>query len=93
MIHVAHVDGRERGSIVIYALSTCGWCKKTKHLLQELGLAYDYVDVDMVEGEESREVDAMVTRWNPRKSFPTVIVDNERCIVGFNEDEIRKLNE
>jgi len=93
MIHFTHVDGNESHRIVLYALSTCAWCKKTKRLLQELGLGYDYVDVDMLEGEESREADAAITRWNPRKSFPTVVVDDDRSIVGFSEDEIRKLAE
>ena len=27
---VEHVNGNEKGSVMLYALSTCGWCAKTK---------------------------------------------------------------
>ena len=27
---------------MLYALSTCQWCHKTKVLLEELGIAFDY---------------------------------------------------
>ena len=51
-----HVEGEDRGDVMLYALSTCGWCKKTKALLQELGVAYKYVDVDQLDLEELEEV-------------------------------------
>ncbi len=93
MINFTHIEGRNRARIVLYALSTCAWCKKTKRLLQELGLGYDYVDVDLLRGEESSEAKRTIYRWNPRNSFPTIVVNNERCIAGFDENEIRKLAE
>jgi|GEM_PF-3996188 len=42
------VGGEDRGDVLLYALSTCGWCRKTKALLKELGVQYRYVDVDLV---------------------------------------------
>jgi len=33
-----HVGGKNASHVVIYALSTCPWCKKTKKLLDDLGL-------------------------------------------------------
>ena len=30
---VNHVAGRNKGKVMLYALSTCGWCAKTKELL------------------------------------------------------------
>jgi glutaredoxin len=91
MIEFTHVPGTARNRIVLYALSTCGWCRKTKNLLDELGIAYDYVDVDFLGGDKSAEARREVTRWNPRCSFPTLVIDGSRCIVGFDEEEIRKL--
>ena len=35
---------------MLYALSTCVWCRRTKQLLDQLGVEYDYVDVDLLEG-------------------------------------------
>ena len=88
----AQVEGRTPVRIRLYALSTCSWCKKTKALLNELGLGYEYIDVDQLDDDE--DVDAVeleVTRFNPACSFPTMVVDDERCIVGFQEDAIRGL--
>ena len=33
-----HVPGKNAGHIMFYGLSTCGWCAKTKKLLDEMGL-------------------------------------------------------
>ncbi|UCB52063.1 MAG: glutaredoxin family protein [Candidatus Zixiibacteriota bacterium] len=85
------VSGEDRGKVVLFALSTCGWCKKTKRLLNDLGVEYSYVDVDQVKEEaEKTEVVGELKKWNPKSSFPTLVIDDESCIVGFKEDEIKK---
>jgi len=33
---------------MLYALSTCVWCKKTKELLASLGVDHSYVFVDLL---------------------------------------------
>ena len=84
-----HVKGKNKGDIVMYALSTCGWCKKTKRFLNEMGVEYDYTDVDLLEGEEKTRVMEELERWNPRRSFPTLVINNE-CIVGYQEEKIKE---
>jgi len=84
------VSGEDRGKVVLFALSTCGWCKKTKRLLNDLGVAYSYVDVDQAEEDDKEEVVGQLRKWNPRSSFPTLVIDDETCIVGFKEDEIKE---
>ena len=86
---IEHVSGRNAGPLVLYALSTCVWCRKTKQLLDDLGVAYDYLYVDLLDSNEKDHVMKNVERWNPSRSFPTLVVDNDHCIVGFKEDEIR----
>ncbi|MFH1382994.1 MAG: glutaredoxin family protein [Chloroflexota bacterium] len=86
---VEHVDGRDAGQVTLYALSTCVWCKKTRALLDELGVAYDYEYVDLLQGSARTEAMDTVKQWNPACSFPTLVV-NDKCIVGFREDEIRQ---
>ena len=49
------VKGKNCGKIIIYALSTCGWCKRTKELLSSLGVEYSYIDVDLLEGDDRRK--------------------------------------
>jgi glutaredoxin-like protein NrdH len=87
------VDGDKKGDILLFTLSTCVWCKKTKTLLKSLNAEYRYIDVDMLGGESLKEVEREFRRWNSRESFPTVVLNNERCLVGFQEEELRKFVE
>ena len=71
-----HVAGTDKGRVMLFALSTCGWCAKTKALLNDLGVAYDYVFVDQLPREEMERVYAdMMKRYNPLGSFPTVVIN------------------
>jgi glutaredoxin-like protein NrdH len=87
---VNHVPGRNAGHVMLFALSTCGWCAKTRKLLEELGVAYDYEYVDQLQGSERQESIKKVTKWNPACSFPTLVLNDQKCIIGFKEDEIRE---
>ena len=82
-----HVAGKKRGHIILYALSTCVWCRKTKELLDQLGVEYNYIHVDLLEGEERTKATEDVKKLNPRCSFPTLAIDDQ-CIVGFDEQKI-----
>jgi glutaredoxin-like protein NrdH len=85
-----HVSGKKTKRIVIYALSTCPWCRKTKNLLNELGVDYYFTDVDLASDVEKQALLDNVRKWNPASSFPTIVIDDKKCIVGFKEDEIRE---
>jgi len=87
---ITRVPGNDKGDILIYALSTCGWCRKTKTMLEELGIEYCFVDVDQTEGEEREEIAKEMRTWNPAMSFPTVVINKDKCIVGFKEDRIKE---
>jgi len=75
---------------VLFALSTCGWCRKARSFLDENSLAYRYVYVDELEGEEQKDCLERVTKYNPRRSFPTLVVDDNETLVGFDESEYKE---
>ena len=77
--------------VMLYALSTCGWCKKARAFLDENSVKYDYVYVDLLSGEEKERVMAEVSKWNPRLSFPTVVVDDRESVAGYKEDRLREV--
>ena len=87
---MTHVSGKNAGNIVVYALSTCPWCRKTKALLNDKGIEYDFVDVDLLVGEDRQSTMKTVEKWNPNTSFPTIVINNEECIVGYDEEKIKK---
>jgi glutaredoxin-like protein NrdH len=84
-----HVDGKNAGKVLLFALSTCGWCGKTKELLKELGIAFDFVYVDLLPPEDIDAAIAIIEKFNPAGSFPTLIIDDKKVVVGFREEEIR----
>ena len=85
-----HVPGKKKCDLMLYALSTCVWCKKTKQLLKDLGVDYDYVFVDLAQGKDQEEAEQELRKWNPDGSFPTLVIDNKECIVGYKPDEIKQ---
>ncbi len=90
MINLTHVEGKNKGKVVLYALSTCGWCKKVKRLLKELGTAYDYIDADLLNDKDSDEVEEEVKKWNSQATYPTMVIEGKKAINGFKEGKIRK---
>jgi len=87
---IKHVPGRKTGNVMLYALSTCGWCAKTKKLLDNLGVEYDFEYVDYLQGEGKEQAIQEVKTWNPSCSFPTLVINDETCIVGYKEEELRE---
>ena len=75
--------------VKIYTLSTCGHCKATKRLLDDCKIAFEFEDVDLLEGEERAAILEEVKKWNPNCSFPTILI-GDKVIVGFKENEIRE---
>ena len=88
---IEHVNGKNKGKVMLYALTTCGWCSKTKELLRELGIEFDYTYVDLLEGKEQDDAMNIVERFNPSGSFPTLVINDKKSIVGFKEPEIREV--
>jgi len=84
-----HVVGKDKGKVTLYALSTCGWCKKTKELLSSLEVDFNYIYVDLLKGDDRSNIIDEVKRYNPGLSFPTLVI-GDKSIVGFHEKEIRE---
>jgi glutaredoxin-like protein NrdH len=90
VIKKKHIKGKKKGDVLLCGLSTCQWCRKTQELLNELGIDYHYIDVDLVTGDDQKKLLEKITKFNPRCSFPTVIIDEKDAIAGFEEDQIRE---
>ncbi|MGD8997778.1 MAG: glutaredoxin family protein [Anaerolineae bacterium] len=76
--------------VMFYGLSTCVWCKRTRKLLEEGDVAFDFIYVDLLRGKERTEAIEQVREWNRAGSFPTLVVDGKRSVVGFKPDQIKE---
>jgi glutaredoxin-like protein NrdH len=75
--------------IKMYTLSTCSHCKATKKFLHDNGINFDYVDVDLLQGDDRQKILEEVQQYNPQRSFPTIII-GDTIIIGFRENDIKE---
>lgn len=85
---IKKVEGKKSIDILVFALSTCGWCRMTKELLNNLGVEYSYVDVDLLDLDEQKDVRDFLNGYETDFSFPKIIIDDKIIISGFNEEKI-----
>ena len=79
------------GKPVMYTLQTCLHCVHLKHFMDNHGIEHHLVYVDDFEGEQRSEVMAKLRSFNPRGSFPTLVLPDGQVLVGFREAQARKL--
>ncbi len=91
MSEFVQVEGRSVANIKLFTLSTCGWCRKTKAFLEENNIAYSYVDVDTLSQNEEEYITGEQLRYNPEGSFPTVVVDDDQVICGYDLPALQAL--
>lgn len=78
-------------NIRMWALSTCGWCKKTKRFFEDHDLAYTCTDVDLLPPEEKQAARDELTKYNPKRSYPTVVIDDTEIVRGYDVERLREL--
>jgi len=87
---MTEVQGRNKEhQVKVFALSTCMWCRKTKKLLQDNSVEYEFVNVDELQGAERKATIEEVKKHNLKCTFPTIVVDG-KCIVGYRENELKE---
>jgi glutaredoxin len=57
--------------------------------LGDCTIKYEFINVDELQGDERKAIIEDVKKFNPRCSFPTIII-GEKVIVGFKEKEIKE---
>lgn len=80
----------EDGTPLMYALETCRHCRKTREFLDENKVKYHLVYVDQYTGEARSNLMDKVRTYNPRGSFPTVVLPGGKTVVGFREQLLRE---
>lgn len=75
--------------IKIFSLSTCSHCRACKKMLQELSVAFEFIDVDLLKGDARKEAIAEVKKYNERCSFPTIVIGDD-VIVGYKAEKIKE---
>lgn len=91
---VVKVDGKDnRHKVLIYALSTCAWCKMAKKFLKDNNIEYEYVDIDQCSKEDREKIKKAIQSRGGDLSYPTLIVDDKTLITGFVKNKIKDVLE
>lgn len=85
------VDPCSGGKPVMYTLQTCLHCVHLKNFMEAHGIEHHLVYVDDFEGEQRSEVMAKLRSFNPRGSFPTLVLPDGQVLVGYREAQACKL--
>lgn len=75
-------------SIAFYGLSSCVHCRQAREFLEERKIPFEAHYVDLAEGQERSRLIEEVREHNPSISFPTIVVDGSKVIIGFRPDEL-----
>jgi glutaredoxin-like protein NrdH len=87
----SRVQGKQnKHKVVLYALSTCVWCKMTKQYLKDNEVEFEYIDVDLCEEEDKQEIRQNIQSKGGPLSYPTTIVDDNVLITGFRKDLLKE---
>ncbi len=76
--------------VLLYALSTCAWCKLTKSFLKENDVEYDYVDVNLCSEEDKEKIKKDILKRGGSLSYPAIIIDDKILINGFRKDKLKE---
>ncbi len=85
MPDVEVVEGSDSGrDPFVFALSTCGFCRKAIAFLKERGVAFSYVYVDRLKPEEKKRIRTFVSEtFNTSITYPFLIMKGNKWISGF----------
>ena len=85
------VSGQKRQhKVVVYALSTCAWCRLTKQFLKDNNVEYEYIDIDLCQEEDKQKIREHIQSKGGPLSYPTTIIDDNELITGFRIDKLRE---
>ena len=78
-------DGKiATNELTVFALSTCGFCRRAMNFLRENEVKFRYVYIDKIDYEKKSKLKKeLQEKFNKRVAFPFLVCNDEKAIVGF----------
>jgi glutaredoxin-like protein NrdH len=90
-MQLSKVSGKNTAhKVLVYALSTCVWCKMTKQFLKDNDVEYEYIDVDLCDEKDKVKIRQHIQSKGGNLGYPTIIVDDDILINGFRKDKLKE---
>ncbi|KAK0596394.1 hypothetical protein LWI29_015299 [Acer saccharum] len=58
--------------VVIFSKTYCGYCRKAKELLTQLGASFKVIELD--EEKDGDEIQSALTQWTGQRTVPNVFI-------------------
>jgi len=87
---MVHITGNDRGVVLLIGRSTCPWCLKTKEFLANLSVDYYWVDLNTLDEAETAQVMSSLKICSDTSAVPILLINGDKCIVGYQEEQIRE---
>lgn len=70
--------------VILFALTTCGFCKKARTFLEEHNINYSYLYMDKIDNEVKIKMKSeFAEKFNKRLTYPTLLIDDSEILSGF----------
>ena len=87
-----NVPGKNnKHKVLMYAISTCGWCKRAKQFLKDNDVEFDYVDVDLCSLADKQKIRQDIQGRGGMLAYPTLIIDDNMLLTGAPQDKLREV--
>jgi glutaredoxin len=77
--------------VLMYSISTCGWCKRAKKFFKDNNVEFEFVDIDQCNLEDKRKIMKDIQSRGGTLAYPTLIIDNEILLTGAPQDKLREI--
>lgn len=91
-LEYTRVEGEnKRHTVTVYALSTCGFCKRALAFLEANKIEYQFLYMDKIPLETKTEAKKILKeKYHQDIAFPFAVVDEKEPLVGFIEPDWKR---
>ena len=91
-VEFTDVPGETGGhDLMLFALSTCGFCRRAIAYLKEHNIGYSFVYIDKVPVSMKQKIRSeFFEKFGTRMLFPTMVIDEKDILIGFIEESWKK---
>jgi len=77
-----------KNDLTVYALSTCAFCRRALKFLKDNSIKFKYVYFDDLDNDTQDKLEEELEKeFNKRLSFPFLVINCKKAIVGFDREE------
>jgi glutaredoxin-like protein NrdH len=77
--------------VLVFALSTCAFCKRALDFLKTQNVRHSYVYLDRIDPDLKKRIKAdLKERYTNLPVFPVLVIDRQQALSGFTEARWRE---